>query len=68
MAIFQASLCRMDKGNLVPYDSATIETNSGYDAVEKAKRWALTVDDRDDAWLQVLFEGEGVAKFKPGAF
>ena len=58
----------MHKGSFVPYDSATIETNSGYDAVEKARRWALTVDDRVDAWLQVLFEGEGVASLEPGDF
>lgn len=68
MAQFHAGLCKMHKGNLVPYDGLTIETNSTPDAIDKAKRWARTVEDIDGAWLQILFEGKSVASFKPGEF
>lgn len=59
----------MHKGNLAaPYESATIETDSTPDAIDKAKRWALTVEDIDSSWLQILLEGKSVASFKPGEF
>jgi len=51
-----------------PYEGATIETSSTPHAIERAKEWARTVEDRDDAWLQVLFEGKSVASLKPGEY
>lgn len=69
VAHFQAGLCKMHKGKLAaPYEGATIETDSTLEAIDKAKRWARTVEDIDDAWLQILFEGKSVASFKPGEF
>ncbi len=69
MAHFQAGLCKMHKGSLAgPYESLAIDTSSTPDAIEKAKRWAQTVEDIDGAWLQILFEGKSVASFKPGEF
>jgi hypothetical protein len=69
MTKFQAGLCRMLDGNLAgPYEGATIETDSVADAVEKAKRWARTVEDRDGAWLQILHDGKCVASFNPGQY
>jgi hypothetical protein len=66
---FKVGLCKMHKGNLAgPYESATIETDSTPDAIDKAKRWARTVEDIDGAWLQILLEGKSVASFKPGEF
>ena len=59
----------MHEGNLAdPYESATIETDSTPAAIDKAKRWARTVEDIDDAWLQIILEGKSVASFKPGEF
>jgi transcriptional regulator with XRE-family HTH domain len=69
MTKFQAGLCRMLDGNLAgPYAGATIETDSVAEAVEKAKRWARTVEDRDGAWLQILHDGKCVASFDPGQY
>jgi hypothetical protein len=69
VALFLASLCRMHNGGLVPYETATIDTNSTQEAVEKARRWgAETVENRDGIWLQVMLDGASAACFKPGEF
>ncbi|MCB1536642.1 MAG: hypothetical protein KDJ44_18525 [Rhodoblastus sp.] len=64
MALFQAALCRIQEGNLVPYEHETIQMDSAPDAIEKAKQWAQSIDDREDAWLQVLFDGKSIASMK----
>lgn len=68
MATFEAGLCQMLNGNLVPYDTATIETHDSSSAVERAKAWAGTVDVMENSWLQVLYNGKAVASLRPGEF
>ncbi len=68
MAIFQAGLCQMHKGNLVPYDTVTIDTDGLPNAIKRAKAWSHTVETMEGSWLQVLFEGQAVASLKPGEF
>ncbi|MBR0712198.1 hypothetical protein [Bradyrhizobium liaoningense] len=68
MATFQAGLGRMLNGNLVIYDSVTIENDSSVGAVERAKSWASTVEQHDESWLQVVYNGKAVASLKPGEF
>ena len=68
MAHFLASICKMHLGNLVPFDSATVESESTPEAIEGAKRWANEIERFEDAWLHITLDGKGVATFKPGEF
>jgi hypothetical protein len=69
MAKFNAGLCQMWQGKLAPpYEGANIESVSTPKAIEKAKRWAKTVERREGAWLQVLVEGKSVASLNPDEF
>jgi hypothetical protein len=39
------------------------------DAIDKAKAWAHSFDDTpEDAWLQVVMSGKGIATLRPGEF
>jgi hypothetical protein len=55
-------------GNLVPYDLATIDTESLTDAVRRATVWAKTVEVREASWLQIMQGGKAAASLKPGDF
>jgi hypothetical protein len=38
------------------------------EAVQKAKKWAASVEVADNSWLQVLLDGCSVASLEPGTF
>lgn len=51
------------------YESASLFADSDDDAVEKAKAWAHSFDGTpEDAWLQVVMSGKGIATLRPGEF
>ena len=68
MALFDASLCQMLNGELVPYDLVTIDTDGLPDAERRAKAWAGTVELREGSWLQIKQGAFAAASFKPGDF
>jgi len=55
-------------GELVPYDTADIDTASQSDAIRLACQWAQTATLAEDSHLQVLLDGRVVANLKPGEF
>jgi hypothetical protein len=66
---FYAGLCQMWEGHLAPpFEGAIIEKDTVAEAIEAAKRWAQTVERREDAWLVIQFEGRSVARFNPDEF
>jgi hypothetical protein len=66
---FTAGLCLMGRdGQLVPYDTAPIEAASQADAIQLARQWAQDATLAEDSHLQVLLNGEAVARLKPGEF
>lgn len=38
------------------------------DALQKAKKWATSVEVADNSWLQILLDGCSVRSLKPGSF
>jgi hypothetical protein len=51
------------------YKSASIFANSDDEAVRQAKNWAHSFDNTpEDAWLQVVLSGKGIATLRPGEF
>ena len=66
---FTAGLCLMGRnGELVPYDTSAIEAASQADAIRLARQWAQDATLAEDSHLQVLLNGEAVARLKPGEF
>lgn len=56
-------------GRFDTYESASLFTESDDEAVEKAKAWAKSFDGTpEDAWLQVVMSGKGIATLRPGEF
>jgi hypothetical protein len=68
MALFDASLCQMLNGELVPYDMGTIDTDSLPEAKRRAKAWTETVEMREESWLLIKQGTFSAAVFKPGEF
>ena len=51
------------------YKSASMCAASNDEAVQKAKDWAHSFDNApEDAWLQVVMSGKGIATLRPGEF
>ena len=68
MAHFDAYLCRMHRGELVPFDTATVDASDKDEATAMARKWAGTVEAHEDAWLQIRLDGKSIAVFEPGKF
>lgn len=67
--LFTAGLCLVGRnGELIPYDTAEIEAASQADAIRLAQQWAQDATLAQDSHLQVLLNGEAVARLKPGEF
>jgi hypothetical protein len=59
----------MKDGRFDTYESAALFADSDDDAVEKAKAWANSFEGTpEDAWLQVVMSGKGIATLRPGEF
>jgi hypothetical protein len=51
------------------YKSASMFAASDDEAVRNAKDWAHSFDSApEDAWLQVVMSGKGIATLRPGEF
>jgi hypothetical protein len=69
VSTFTAGLCLMGgNGELVPYDTMSIEAASHADAIQLAREWAQTAALSGDSHLRVLLNGESVASLEPGEF
>jgi hypothetical protein len=52
----------------MPYEGASIEAANIAEALQKAKKWAASVEVADNSWLQILLDGRSVRSLKPGSF
>ena len=69
MVAYDVGLCRMGDGSLdAPYEGASIEAANIAEALQKAKKWAASVDVADNSWLQILLDGRSIRSLKPGSF
>ena len=69
MVTYNVGLCRMADGALdAPYEGASIEAANITEALQKAKKWAASVEVADNSWLQILLDGRSVRSLKPGSF
>ena len=59
MPEYVAGLCRMQGGELVPFDTKEFFADNHDEAVRQAVEWLSSTDTVIDGstWLQVLFEG-----------
>ena len=56
MVTYNVGLCRMANGSLdAPYEGASIEAANIAEALQKAKKWAASVEVADNSWLQIYF-------------
>jgi hypothetical protein len=52
----------MANGSLdAPYEGASIEAANIAEALQKAKKWAASVEVADNSWLQILLDGRSFA-------
>ena len=59
----------MANGGLdAPYEGASIEAANITEALQKAKKWAASVEVADNSWLQILLDGCSIRSRKPGSF
>ena len=69
MVAYNVGLCRMANGSLdAPYEGVSIEAANIAEALQKAKKWAASVEVSDNSWLQILLDGRSVRSLKPGSF
>ena len=69
MVAYDVGLYRMGDGSLdAPYEGASIEAANIAEALQKAKKWAASVEVADNSWLQILLDGRSIRSLKPGSF
>jgi hypothetical protein len=58
MPEYVASLCRMQDGELVPFDTKEFSSGNHDEAVRQAVEWLSSTDMAidDSTWLQVLYD------------
>jgi len=56
-------------GRFDTYKSAALFASTDDEAVQRAKDWAHSfAGTPEDAWLQVVMSGKGIATLRPGEF
>jgi len=69
LVAYDVGLCRMGDGSLdAPYEGASVEAANIAEALQKAKKWAASVEVADNSWLQILLDGRSIRSLKPGSF
>ena len=69
MVTYNVGLCRRANGSLdAPYEGVSIEAANIAEALQKAKKWAASVEVADNSWLQILLDGRSIRSLKPGSF
>jgi hypothetical protein len=69
LVAYNVGLCQMANSSLdAPYEGASIEAANIAEALQKAKKWADSVEVTDNSWLQILLDGRSVRSLKPGSF
>ena len=69
LVTYDVGLCRMANGSLdAPYEGASVEAANIAEALQKAKKWAASVEVADNSWLQILLDGRSIRSLKPGSF